>query len=156
MRRAPAPIAARGVMVRDADGDGGCPNGTSTIDSPAHTDPPSHFETTVLAELRAIRELLNRSAGPRDDHQRRLLEALAARLGDGGSFEAIDVIEHGRQNVAFQQLLDAADIQDAQAMGYVLRGARGHVFGGLRLERDERSWRWEMHVPSADGPRIES
>jgi hypothetical protein len=37
-------------------------------------------------------------------------------------------------------------------MGYVLRSAKGNVFGGLRLERDDRSWRWSMHVPSVDGP----
>jgi hypothetical protein len=74
---------------------------------PASIESRCDCQAAVLEQLHEIREMLaqlNRGAGPRDDHERRVLEALAARLGDGGSFEALDVIEHGRVNVEFTPL----------------------------------------------------
>lgn len=104
-----------------------------------------------VAALRAEVAALQRARGPRDDHERAVLEALASIVG-ALEFSAADLVRRGALDETFGELLARADVADAREAGYLLRGAHRHEFAGGRLERGSGrgSWRFVRDASSID------
>jgi len=88
-------------------------------------------------------EALERTRGPRDQHERGVLEALAELVRDD-FFTPKDVIERCRLDPHFEELLAAADVVDSKAAAYLLRDSRGHSFDGRRLAYDDQARTWRF------------
>lgn len=100
-----------------------------------------------LVEL--IRHTSQHRRGPRDEHERAVLDALARIVGAGTTFRAADVIERGAVDTEFRRLLAAADLFETGQVGYLLRQSKGQLFGGARLDSGGRGL-WQF-VPDACG-----
>lgn len=104
-------------------------------------------QVAQLAEQ--IRQGTQHRRGPRDEHERAVLDALVRIVGVGTPFQAADVLERGTFDSEFHQLLAGADLVEIRPIGYLLRQAKGQPFGGARLDSCGRGL-WQF-VPDACG-----
>lgn len=118
------------------------------------TEPsPDPVLAAILAELRAIRMLMERQAAPAGDvnvGHARILHALEPELAELGGlpFDCHEAFHHGRMNYELGEALATAGVVTATDLSLVFRSLRGRWFDDLRVVRDGRYWRLERRRPA--------
>jgi hypothetical protein len=113
----------------------------TTVASTARTD--DDFQTLVLAELTAIRRLLERRhVPPLTPSDRQLLDAIVDRVGIGIAFSACEIVAHATVDDALRAVLAQCRLADAVAVGRRLARVARHNLGLVRIGRDQDGTVW--------------
>jgi hypothetical protein len=88
----------------------------------------------LIAEVRAVRRLLEARQAPRDDRHAALLQAIAGAAGTA-AFTAAELIAHAQVEGALRSALMASCGMNARKLGRMLRRLEGAELGGYAIER---------------------
>ncbi len=88
-------------------------------------------DADILAELRAIRRLLEARQTPRDERHAPLVAAIAQAAG-GAAFTVAELLQHALVDPALRAAING---QSGRQLGRLLRRIEGQELGGLVVER---------------------